>query len=135
LLCIVDFRLLLLDTNLDNLQELEDQDFEQLAGDPGKSSLTMLDLYSFSLQFTYLTTCIGLTTYTWNTFRIWVYDWVDLLSLTVLSYHTSLPSFMMLSLTCGLVLRVLVFHPSRCELNVVEDRCCGFSKVWLGGDG
>jgi hypothetical protein len=34
-----------------------------------------------------------------------------LLSPAVMSHHTSLPSFMMLSLACGL-LRVLVFHLS-----------------------
>jgi hypothetical protein len=52
-----------------------------------------------------------------------------------MSYHTSFPSFMMLSLACGLVLRVLVFHPPICELTVVEVRCCGLSKEWFGGDG
>jgi hypothetical protein len=45
-------------------------------------------------------------------FRIWIYGWVELFSPTVMSYHTSHPSFMMLSLACGLVLRYLVFHPS-----------------------
>jgi hypothetical protein len=38
---------------------------------------------------------------------------------TVLSCHTSLPSFMMLSLAC-FSLRVVVFDPSRCELTVVR---------------
>jgi hypothetical protein len=41
-----------------------------------------------------------------------LYGCVVFLSPAVLSYRTSLPSFMMLSLACGLVLRVLVFHPS-----------------------
>jgi hypothetical protein len=36
----------------DNLKDLKEEDFEQqLAGNPGKSSLTMLILYSFSLYF------------------------------------------------------------------------------------
>jgi hypothetical protein len=42
---------------------------------------------------------------------------------------------MMLSLACGLVLRVLVFHPLRYELTMVVVRCYGLSKVWFGGDG
>jgi hypothetical protein len=37
--------------------------------------------------------------------------WVDLLSPAVMSYRTSLPTFMMLSLAYSL-LRVVVFHPS-----------------------
>jgi hypothetical protein len=50
---------------------------------------------------------------------------VDLLSPTVLRYRTSLPSFMMLRLACGLVFGVLVFHPSQCELAV------GGSMLWF----
>jgi hypothetical protein len=60
-----------------------------------------------------------------DTFRIWVCVWEDLLNPAVMSYRTSLPSFMMLSLACGLVLRVLVFHPSICELTVVD------SMLWF----
>jgi hypothetical protein len=51
-----------------------------------------------------------------------------------MSYHTSLPSFMMLSWFWFSV-RILVSHPPRCELTVVEVRCCGLSRVWFGGDG
>jgi hypothetical protein len=70
-----------------------------------------------------------------DTSRIWVCVWVDLLSPVVMSCDTCLPSFMMLSLACGLVLRVLVFHPLRYELTMVVVRCYGLSKVWFGGDG
>jgi hypothetical protein len=35
-----------------------------------------------------------------HTFRTWFYGWVELLSSAVMSHHTSLPSFMMLSLAC-----------------------------------
>jgi hypothetical protein len=35
-----------------------------------------------------------------------------LLSPAIMSYRTSLPSFLMLSLACALVLRVLIFHPT-----------------------
>jgi hypothetical protein len=34
----------------------------------------------------------------------------------------------------ALVLIVLVFNLSGCELTVVEVRFCGLSKVWFGGD-
>jgi hypothetical protein len=38
--------------NFGNLQDLQEEDFEQqLAGNEGKCSLTMLILYSFSLYF------------------------------------------------------------------------------------
>jgi hypothetical protein len=38
--------------NFENLQHLQEEDFEQqLAGNQGKCSLTMLILYSFSLYF------------------------------------------------------------------------------------
>jgi hypothetical protein len=47
LLRIACFQLLSLDVA--DLNELEDQDFEQLAGNLGKLSLTMLNLCSFSL--------------------------------------------------------------------------------------
>jgi hypothetical protein len=72
----------------------------------------MLNLCTFSLKFTYLHACINLITYSLNTVRIGIYGWVELLSPAVMSYRTSLPSFMMLSLTYGLVLKVLVFRPS-----------------------
>jgi hypothetical protein len=39
--------------NFGNLQDLEEKDFDQqLAGNPGKCSLTFLILYSLSLYFT-----------------------------------------------------------------------------------
>jgi hypothetical protein len=52
-----------------------------------------------------------------------------------MSCGTSLPSFMMLSFACDLVLRVLVFHLPRYELTMVEVRCYGLRKVKFGGDG
>jgi hypothetical protein len=66
-----------------------------------------------------------------DTFRIWVYGWVELLRPVVMSYHTSLPSFMLLSLACALVLRFglpsIVMRVDRGEV-----RCRGLSNVWLG---
>jgi hypothetical protein len=38
--------------------------------------------------------------------------WIELLSPAFMSYRTSLPSLMILSLACGLLLRVMVFHLS-----------------------
>jgi hypothetical protein len=73
---------------------------------------------------THLPACINLTTYGYrsilflDTLGCGICVWVDLLSPIVMSYNTSLPSLMMLSLACGL-LRVVVFHPSGCELTVV----------------
>jgi hypothetical protein len=57
---------------------------------------------------TYLSACINLTTYYLSTlyldtFRFEICVLVDLLSPTVMSYRTSVPCFMMLSLACGLV--------------------------------
>jgi hypothetical protein len=40
------------------------------------------------------------------TYRIWVHIWLVFHSPAVMSCCTSLPSFMMMSLACGLVLRV-----------------------------
>jgi hypothetical protein len=46
------YRYYLDDVNFDNLQDLQEEDFEQqLAGNQGKCFLTMLTLYSFSLYF------------------------------------------------------------------------------------
>jgi hypothetical protein len=44
---------------------------------------------------------------------------VVFLSPTVLSYRTSLSSFVVLSMAC-VMCESLVFHPSRCELIVVR---------------
>jgi hypothetical protein len=52
-----------------------------------------------------------------------------------LEYRASLSIFMMLSLTCG-VLRVLVFHPSCCEVTVVRFDavvCARFGMVEMVG--
>jgi hypothetical protein len=49
---LVVYRYYLDDVNFDNLQDLQEEDFEQqLAGNQGKCFLTMLTLYSFSLYF------------------------------------------------------------------------------------
>jgi hypothetical protein len=63
-----------------NLQDLEEQDFEQQqAGQQGKCSLTMLNLYSFShlLQIV----CINFASYTMNIFTIGMYGWYICLAL------------------------------------------------------
>jgi hypothetical protein len=59
---------------------------------------------------------------------------VDLLSPTVISCRTSLPSFMMLSLTC-VFMRVFGLLPVVIWGDHGEDRWCGLSKEWNGGDG
>jgi hypothetical protein len=80
--------------------------------------LDHVDPIYFLPLVTILHTFLKLNTYL-DTFRIEICVWVEWLSPAVNSYPTSLTSFMMLSLACGL-LRVLVFHPSRCELTVVR---------------
>jgi hypothetical protein len=48
--------------------------------------------------------------------------------------HTSLPSYMMLSLACVFV-RVFGLPSLVVRGDHGEDRCYGLSKVWNGGDG
>jgi hypothetical protein len=73
---------------------------------------------------THLPACINLITYGYpsalflDTLGCEVCFWVDLFTPAVMSCHTSLPSFMILSLSCGLF-KVVVFHPSGRELTVV----------------
>jgi hypothetical protein len=58
---------------------------------------------------------------------------VDLLSPAVISCHASLPSFMMLSLSCVFV-RVFGLPSIMMWSDHGEDQSCGLSKWWNGGD-
>jgi hypothetical protein len=51
----------------------------------------------------YIFACINLITYTLNTYRIGFVVSIELLSPVVISYHASIPSYMILSLTCVFV--------------------------------
>jgi uncharacterized membrane protein len=51
--------------------------------------------------------------------RIWVHTWLVMLSHAVICVVQVFPSFVISSLTCG-VLRVLVSQPSRCDLTMVR---------------
>jgi hypothetical protein len=87
--------------NFGNLQDLQEEDFEQqLAGNQGMCSLTMLILYDFPL-LTHLLALIGLPIpYIPIGLGLWL---IDLLSPAVKSVIEVFPSYMMLSLTCVFV--------------------------------
>jgi hypothetical protein len=62
-----------------NLQDLEEQDFEQQQAEKqDKCFLTMLNLYSFSLSYTFV--CFNLITYTFIPLGFGFYGWLVLFS-------------------------------------------------------
>jgi hypothetical protein len=89
-------------TNFGNLQDLQEEDFEQqLAGNQDKCYLDHVNPICFLPLVTHLHALIGLHIPCIPiVLGLWL---VDLLSPTVFSRHTSLPSYMILSLTCVFV--------------------------------
>jgi hypothetical protein len=79
--------------------------------------LDHIDPICFLALVTHLHTLIGLPIpYIYVGLGLWL---VDLLSFAVMSVVRGFPSYMMLCLACVFV-RVLVSHPSRCDLTVVR---------------
>jgi hypothetical protein len=74
----------------------------------------------------YTFACINWIIYTLYTYRIG-FMVVKLLSPALISCHTSLPSFMILSMACVFV-RVFGLPPVVMWGDYGEDRCCGLSK-------
>jgi hypothetical protein len=153
--CITYFWSLSLDVvDFDNLEELEDQDFEQQAGEQGRTLSSKQEskasdpwpCWTRALSLSSSHYCLHVliwlhvvypSSFYLDTFRIWVYAWVDLLSPAVMSYELSYKSSIFYDVEFGLwfSMRVLLFHPSWCELTVVGlmlcfEQCLGWWR-WL----
>jgi hypothetical protein len=85
------------------------------------------------LSLVYTLACMLYYCYLSLILRIWVHTWLALLSHAVMSVVQVFPSFVMLSLAYVFVRDGL----SSIEMcfNRGEDRCCGLSNGWNGGDG
>jgi uncharacterized membrane protein len=109
---------------LDDLffEKIQDYEDKTLSSSKQEARQVTLDLIDPMCSLSISSIHIGLQAlilYLSLLLRIWVHTWLVMLSHAVICVVPVFPSFVISSLTCG-VLRVLVSQPSRCDLTMVR---------------